>query len=94
MANAKPFEPDPIKIGGGTVMQKAAVQDKAMTLTVNGERKTVRAASPRGLLGELEFEGEFFAIAVNRRVIPRAHWNEEVLRDGDSVEIVTPRQGG
>ena len=76
-------------------MQKTAVQEKtAITLTVNGERKQVRASSPRELLMELELEGEFFAIAVNRSVVTKARWNENVLRDGDSVEIVTPRQGG
>ena len=76
-------------------MQKTAVQGKtAITLTVNGERKSVRAATPRELLAELELEGEFFAIAVNRHVVAKARWNERVLNDGDSVEIVTPRQGG
>ncbi|MBY0532001.1 MAG: sulfur carrier protein ThiS [Xanthobacteraceae bacterium] len=65
-----------------------------MALAVNGERRTVRATSPRELLAELDLEGEFFAVAVNRRVIPKTRWNEAVLRDGDSVEIVTPRQGG
>jgi sulfur carrier protein len=76
-------------------MQKTAVQEMtAVTLTVNGEQKSLRAATPRELLAELELEGEFFAIAVNRRVIAKARWNERVLADGDSVEIVTPRQGG
>jgi sulfur carrier protein len=76
-------------------MQKTAAQkNTAITLTVNGERKTVRASNPRELLAELEMAGEFFAIAVNRRVITRARWDETSLRDGDSVEIVTPRQGG
>ena len=76
-------------------MQKATVQELAtIALTVNGERRTVRARSPRDLLAELELEGEFFAVAVNRRVIAKARWNEAVLRDGDSIEIVTPRQGG
>jgi sulfur carrier protein len=76
-------------------MQKTALQkETARTLTVNGERKSVRAGSPRELLAELELKGEFFAIAVNRRVVPRARWDEAALKDGDEVEIVTPRQGG
>lgn len=76
-------------------MQKTTVQNKiAIALTVNGERKQVRASSLRELVAELELEGEFFAIAVNRRVVSKARWSESVLRDGDSVEIVTPRQGG
>ena len=76
-------------------MQKTAVQNKTtIALTINGERKDVRASTPRQLLAELELEGEFFAIAVNRQVITKARWGESVLRDGDSIEIVTPRQGG
>jgi sulfur carrier protein len=76
-------------------MQKTAVEQKpAIALTINGERKSVRALSPRELLAELELEGEFFAIAVNRTVVTKARWSESLLRDGDSVEIVTPRQGG
>jgi sulfur carrier protein len=76
-------------------MQKEAVRkETAITLTVNGERRSVHAATPRDLLAELELEGVFFAIAVNRRVVPRAQWDATRLQDGDSVEIVTPRQGG
>jgi sulfur carrier protein len=76
-------------------MQKEAVRNqRAITLNVNGERRSVRAATPRELLAELELEGGFFAIAVNRRVVPRAQWDATPLHDGDSVEIVTPRQGG
>lgn len=76
-------------------MQKEAVQQNtAIALTVNGEQHIVRATTPRALLAELELEGDFFAIAVNRRVVRRAAWDEPLLRDGDSIEIVTPRQGG
>jgi sulfur carrier protein len=76
-------------------MQKAAVQNRtAIALTVNGERRHVHARNLRELLAELELEGDFFAIAVNRRVVTRARWSEASLNDGDSVEIVTPRQGG
>jgi sulfur carrier protein len=76
-------------------MQKEAVQQNtAITLTVNGEKHTVHATTPRALLTELELEGNFFAIAINRRVIRRTEWDESSLQDGDSIEIVTPRQGG
>jgi sulfur carrier protein len=76
-------------------MQKAAVQNEAgIAMTVNGERKSVRARTLPELLAELELEGDFFAIAVNRRVVPRARWGEAELRNGDEIEIVTPRQGG
>lgn len=76
-------------------MQKATVHEmNTIALTVNGERREVRARALRELLAELELEGEFFAVAVNRRVITKSRWDEAVLRDGDTIEIVTPRQGG
>ena len=65
-----------------------------MRLTVNGEQKDVAATRIDALLGELEFEGTHFAIAVNYDVVPKARWGETVLADGDTVEILTPRQGG
>jgi sulfur carrier protein len=65
-----------------------------MVLTVNGERQEVRAASVRALLAELDYEGAFYAVAVNRRLVPRGRWDEPVIGDGDAVEIITPRQGG
>jgi sulfur carrier protein len=65
-----------------------------MRLTVNGEAKDVAATRVDALLGELEFEGTHFAIAVNYDVVPRARWSQTQLADGDTVEILTPRQGG
>ena len=65
-----------------------------MRVTVNGEQKDVAATRVDALLGELEFEGTHFAIAVNYDVVPRARWSETRLADGDLVEILTPRQGG
>lgn len=65
-----------------------------MELIVNGETKKAKAQSVRALLDELEYEGGFFAVAVNRTVVPRRAWDEPVLREGDKIEIVSPRQGG
>jgi sulfur carrier protein len=65
-----------------------------MRVTVNGESKDVAATHVDALLGELEFEGTHFAIAVNYDVVPRARWSETALSEGDVVEILTPRQGG
>ena len=42
-----------------------------MRVTVNGEQKDVAATRVDALLGELEFEGTHFAIAVNYDVVPR-----------------------
>ena len=65
-----------------------------MRLTVNGEAKDVAATRIDALLGELDYEGTHFAIAVNFDVVPRGRWAETALAEGDTVEILTPRQGG
>jgi sulfur carrier protein len=65
-----------------------------MDLIVNGETKRASAQSVRALLAELAYEGSFFAVAVNQNVVPRRDWDEPVLKDGDKIEIVSPRQGG
>ncbi|MGA0596198.1 sulfur carrier protein ThiS [Enterovirga sp. CN4-39] len=65
-----------------------------MVVTVNGERHEVEAANVAALLEALGYEGSFFAVAVNQEVIRRANWTETPLAEGDSVEILTPRQGG
>ena len=46
------------------------------------------------LLRELEYEGTHFAIAVNYDVLPKSRWAETMLKAGDEIEIITPRQGG
>jgi sulfur carrier protein len=65
-----------------------------MRVTVNGEQREIRSASVDALLGELEYEGTHFAIALNYDVLPRARWAETPLKSGDEIEIITPRQGG
>lgn len=34
------------------------------------------------------------AVAVNRRVIPRAEWAQTPIKEGDQIELVYARQGG
>ena len=65
-----------------------------MQLIVNGERKEIASARIDALLNELEYEGTHFVVAVNYSVVQRARWSEIDLKDGDEVEILTPRQGG
>ena len=65
-----------------------------MRVTINGETREVAAQSVDALLGELEYEGTHFAIAVNYDVLPRSRWAETQLKAGDEIEIITPRQGG
>jgi sulfur carrier protein len=65
-----------------------------MRVIVNGEQTDVMAVDLKGLLGELDYAGGHLAIAVNQQVVPRGRWSDVVLNNGDTIEILTPRQGG
>jgi sulfur carrier protein len=65
-----------------------------MRVTVNGEQREIAARSIDALLGELEYQGTHFAIALNFDVLPKSRWAETPLNNGDEIEIITPRQGG
>jgi sulfur carrier protein len=65
-----------------------------MRVTVNGEKREIASSNVDALLGELEYEGTHFAIALNYDVLPRTKWAQTKLKNGDEIEIITPRQGG
>jgi sulfur carrier protein len=65
-----------------------------MRVRVNGEPIEVTAQHIDALLGELDYEGAHFAIALNYDVVPKSKWADTALKNGDEIEIITPRQGG
>lgn len=65
-----------------------------MQVIVNGEQREITSTRVDALLGELDYAGTHLAVAVNYDVVPRGRWAETVLKDGDAIEILTPRQGG
>jgi sulfur carrier protein len=65
-----------------------------MRVIINGEAREIAAMSVDALLGELDYEGTHFAVAVNFDVLPRSQWAQTQLKAGDEIEIITPRQGG
>jgi sulfur carrier protein len=65
-----------------------------MRVIVNGEQREIASRSVDALLGELEYEGTHFAIALNFDVLPRSQWAQTPIKNGDEIEIITPRQGG
>ena len=65
-----------------------------MRVIVNGEQREIASRNVDALLGELEYEGTHFAIALNYDVLPKSRWAEATLKSGDEIEIITPRQGG
>jgi sulfur carrier protein len=65
-----------------------------MRVIVNGEHREIASDHIDALLSELEYEGTHFAIALNFDVLPRSAWANTPLKNGDEIEIITPRQGG
>ena len=65
-----------------------------MRVIVNGEPREIASTRLDALLGELDYAGTHFAIAVNYDVLPKSRWAETALNNGDEIEIITPRQGG
>ena len=65
-----------------------------MRVIVNGEPREISSVSIDALLGELDYEGTHFAIALNFDVLPKSRWAETPINSGDEIEIITPRQGG
>lgn len=65
-----------------------------MRITVNGEALDVRAATLAALLSELDYRGAAVATALNQDFVPKRERDKTLLREGDCVEILVPRQGG
>ncbi|MCP4810379.1 MAG: sulfur carrier protein ThiS [Proteobacteria bacterium] len=66
-----------------------------MTITVNGDAKTVPDETTLGqLLEQLEIRIEACAVALNLQVVPRRSLATTPLSPGDSVEVVRAVGGG
>lgn len=66
------------------------------TITINGEEKTVAAATVIELLEAeaIDPAAKFVAVAVNGSVVPRRSWPDAAIKPGDDIEIVHPAPGG
>ena len=64
-------------------------------ITLNGARRTIPdALSVTGLLAELGVDSGRVVVEHNRDIIPHEKFDSTVLRDGDSLEILTLVSGG
>lgn len=67
----------------------------AMTLTVNGEVKSMPdGTTVRALIEALGLAKAACAAEVNRELIPRKAHDQHTLKPGDTVELVTLVGGG
>ncbi|MBI5454685.1 MAG: sulfur carrier protein ThiS [Deltaproteobacteria bacterium] len=66
-----------------------------MRVRVNGEDKeTQNGSTLKALLDGLSIRPEGIAVEVNREIVPKRTWEDAVLKDGDTIEIVRMTGGG
>lgn len=69
----------------------------SMHITLNGSKYEIQHGAHLNdvlKLMRLEEDQPGVAVARNNEVVPRAAWSETIVKDGDSIEIVTAAQGG
>ena len=65
-----------------------------MRISVNGKAREVDAVTLAALLAELDYGAAVVATAINQSFVRAVDRAGTTLREGDAVEIVSPRQGG
>jgi sulfur carrier protein len=65
-----------------------------MRLCVNGKHHDLAAATLADVVRAMGFEGDFFAVALNRASVPRAQYAATPVNENDEIEILSPMQGG
>jgi len=65
-----------------------------MKIAVNGEALEAGAATLAGLIAELGYEPTLVATAVNENFVRAKDREACALKEGDRVEVLSPRQGG
>lgn len=66
-----------------------------ITIQFNNENMTLESDYLlKTLLAKQGLKNDCYAVAVNRQFIPRAYYENTILKEGDVVEIISPMQGG
>ncbi len=66
-----------------------------LQLTVNGQPQALEAPCPLAeALPRLGFSGGFFAVAINGAFVPKSRYASFALQGGESLEVLSPMQGG
>ena len=65
-----------------------------MKLVVNGVEQDVAAKTLAAALAALDYADAVVATALNGEFVPKRQREATKVKDGDRIEIVSPRQGG
>ncbi|MBI3354777.1 MAG: sulfur carrier protein ThiS [Nitrospirae bacterium] len=66
-----------------------------MQIIINGEKRTIdNNTTIAGLIEELNIDAQRVAVELNMRIIDKADYSKTILKDNDSLEIVSFIGGG
>lgn len=66
-----------------------------MKVSVNGEVKSLENdLNVVQMIDALEYKIKGFAVAVNTTFVPIAKYDETIIKEGDTIDILAPVQGG
>ena len=65
-----------------------------MNITTNGEAASIEPMSVQEYLVSLGIDPRRVAVELNREILPKAQYQETMLQEGDSLEIVHFVGGG
>lgn len=66
-----------------------------MKIIINGEQKNIAEnSSISKILNELGYQNSSVAIALNNSFVPKEQLEKTIIQENDSIEILTPMQGG
>jgi sulfur carrier protein len=65
-----------------------------VNITVNGEVAIISPLSVQDYLVQLGIDPRRVAVELNREILPKGAYQDTVLKDGDSIEIVHFVGGG
>ena len=64
-------------------------------VSVNGEIKELKEnLNVKQLIEALEYKTKGFAVAINTTFVPIAKYEETIINNGDTIDILAPVQGG
>ncbi len=70
------------------------IRHNMISVTVNGESRRLSAMSCSELIASLDIAGKRVALERNGEIVPRSRLGDEMLADGDRIEIVVAVGGG
>ncbi|WP_028520624.1 sulfur carrier protein ThiS [Ruminococcus flavefaciens] len=61
---------------------------------INGELLEKDGKTVTEMLSDMEISGQRVAVEINEEIVPKAKYDETILKDGDHVEVVRFVGGG